>query len=1014
MRKILICTFFAIFMNILSGYASEISALQICADTVMLCGTANPSDEISVNILPENIELQNLEHGKDLLYHDQIKADSSGIFSLNAQLPGIGGYTAYVKAGNGEIEKIPIIIEEKSFSDKLDIVQFDENTVDVKGNCAAGTTVSVTVAEKNSGEIVCIDQTTADGFGKFIFNVQPPRTGEYTVCAKIGSSAVEKEDFIFVSSGIIDNPVYFEADFEKPLEDYGFEFRGRGSTYEIVHHDEQHGNSLLLRQNGDASYLLKNLDKAVKDCTAVIEFSFLKETDDNDLLYVRLGTDKVDSYDELLSGSRYIRETFFTIGTRASFYYNMTGWERPKDDSDYAAFELSTWNDVRIILDYEHSEVSYYINNRLIKTTYINNQLFSVRNIAIVPYTNCGDILIDNISIKKLTRGETSGIPEGSMPEKLWNYSNRPVDIDTYSGKTGNIFENGETPSWNVRIKDRNGVSGNYVLNISASDETGNAVWNGSENISLMPYKSADIKISVPVESFGIYKLNFSVNDGTDEIYSRFEEFSLVNIPAGGTVSDRYGFQLHIGHNRPYNTVLPLLEKSGARLVRDELAWDYVENPVGEWHFGEERVAYWRELNRRGISLIFTLTYGRPVGVNGEWGSDEYAERYGIWAAMMARKFKELGLDFAIETYNEWNNSDSKTPEQYAKILKAAYEGVKSVDKNITVIGGDLAGITLDKTKAFIDALDGKRYMDVFSIHLYDGGGGPELGVTKRWTESLRELLDMYPEYKDVPLLMSEAGWSTRDGSGISDRRQAALLARLFTFNDEKNYFTKISWYDFQNDGHYKSEREHNFGVVKFFWPSWDNPTAYAARPSFLSYTNFVCQTGKALFISEVNAGDGVYGYKYEKSNGNTLYILNTYNDDEKPAQLTFEKGTKAIVYDMYGNGESITLNDGVYSTTATLEPIYLEIINNNNIGEVTITEAGGNVTANADVSAGTGMTLFLARYENGRLTDISSVKKETYGNQNLSVSIDSVSGEFKAFLMTENMQPLGYAEIIK
>lgn len=1011
MRKLLLCAA-ALCLSTIFCFASDVSVLQSGADTVTVCGTSAPSDDITVNILPEGVELSELENGENLLYHDQIKADSCGRFSAEAKLPGLGRYTAYVKAGDSEIEKIPFSVTQKSFSDKLNIVQFDENTVDINGSCAAGINVSVTVAEKNSGEIVYIDQATADGFGKFIFNVQPPRTGEYTACAKIGSSAVEKEDFIFVNSGIIDNPVYFEADFEKPLEDYGFEFRGKGSTHEIVQHDEQHGSSLLLRQNGDASYLFKNLDKTVKDCTAVIEFSFFKETDDGDLFYVRLGTEKVGSYDELLSGSRYTRETFFTIGTRASFYYNMTGWDRPKDDSDYAPFELGTWNDVKIILDYDHSEVSYYINNRLIKTTYINNQLFNVKNIAIVPYKNCGDILIDNIRVRKLTHGETSGIPEGSMPEKLWDYLNRPVDIDAYSGKTGNIFENGETPSWNVRIKDRNGVSGNYILNISASDENGNAVWNGSENISLLPYKSADIKISVPVESFGIYKLNFSVSDGTNEIYSQFEEFSLANIPAGGTVSDRYGFQLHIGHNRPYNTVLPLLEKSGARLVRDELAWDYAESPVGVWHFDEERVAYWRELNRRGISLIFTLTYGRPVGLNGEWGSDEYAEKYGIWAAMMTRKFKELGLDFAIETYNEWNSSDTKTPEQYAKILKAAYEGVKSVDENIAVIGGDLAGITLDKTKAFIDALDGKRYMDIFSIHLYDGGGGPELGITKRWTESLRELLDTYPEYKDVPLLMSEAGWSTRDGSGVSDRRQAALLARLFAFNDAKNYFEKITWYDFQNDGHYKSEREHNFGVVKFFWPSWDNPTAYAARPSFLSYTNFVCQTGKASFVSEVNAGDGVYTYKYEKNNGNILYIINTYNDDVKPAQLTFEKGTRAVVYDMYGNGKSVVLSDGVYNTTATLEPIYLEIINDNNVGNLSLAKSNGKVTASVDIAAGHGMTLFLAKYNDGRLTGISSGIKSVYGAQTLSAELELTSGQYKAILLDENMQPLKYAEL--
>ena len=788
-------------------------------------------------------------------------------------------------------------------------------------------TINILAPEKTYDDVradlsalVYHDQTKTSKSGKYSFPVEVFDEGKYTIYVKVGNNEIEQTTFDYV--GFVDNPIIFSADFEnKTLDGYGLSvLETSGAVGKIATKDIEHGNSMRLTK----ANLCKVFDEKIQDKCVAISFSYLKERADS-LFMLKLASDFLFEEDYLKgTNGRMVFETFFDQSGEASFYTNMTGYTKPADKSNYVEAPVGEWNDVVIYLDYLHSQISYVINGTVVNTAPINSLAYNIKALCWSEYSG-GNVWIDDICVREITRADKLQIQEEEVPGGIWQYSNRPINISLNTGKTGNIFKGSDELLWNIEISDREQLKGDYSAEYVVKDEYNKTVWSSSDSFSVDAGGSYKKVISLPTLKYGLYSFNVEVTSDNHEGYQSFAEFSVVNSPASNFENKNFGYCLHVGQGREYEELLPLIEMSGARIVRDELVWDGVENPLGNWHFPEGQVAYWKALSDKGITLLFGLNWGAPGDLSAGWGTAEYNAAYANWAAKMAAKFKELGLNFAIETSNEWNSDSNRTAQQYAALLKATYDAVKAVDKNIKVVGGNYAGAPVDVTKAVIDELNGEKCMDAISIHIYEHGNplGPETGVWVSYTEPMRELLDSYNNYKDVPIWLSETGWSTMDG-WATDREQGAMLTRLAGLNDAKDLWDVVLWYDFQDDGTESDNRENNFGMTEFIWPSWQHPTPYAAKPAYLAMSNYNTLVGNCTFAGEIDCDDDTFIYTYKTTDEKTLMMVGAISGSKNLA-LNIGRDRSFTVYDMYGNAKSLETLNGILNLAINEEPIYIK-----------------------------------------------------------------------------------------
>jgi hypothetical protein len=162
---------------------------------------------------------------------------------------------------------------------------------------------------------------------------------------------------------------------------------------------------------------------------------------------------------------------------------------------------------------------------------------------------------------------------------------------------------------------------------------------------------------------------------------------------------------------------------TGARWLRIDFYWAIVQaGGPDSWDWsGTDRVV--EAVHRRGMEVLalaaYTPEWARPPGT-----SDHHPpldpETFGRFMREAVARYAPSGVD----TWEIWNEpnvdvfwSPAPDPGAYARLLRVAYDAVKSVDPDATVVSGGLA--------AQPDAADGSSYSaGTFLTGVYDGGGG--------------------------------------------------------------------------------------------------------------------------------------------------------------------------------------------------------------------------------------------------------------------------------------------------
>jgi len=304
------------------------------------------------------------------------------------------------------------------------------------------------------------------------------------------------------------------------------------------------------------------------------------------------------------------------------------------------------------------------------------------------------------------------------------------------------------------------------------------------------------------------------------------------------------GLYLYRFHGKPeYKAMLEqmcaLAAAAGVKWTREEFHWNWIEPQRGQFDF-----AFFDDLvetaTAHGISVYGLLCYYT------EWNrppvTDEFIENYCRYVRTLVRRYKHR-----IRFWEIWNEPNvffwPGPKERYAVLLKRAYEAIKEEDPTACVLGCSTAGIDTNFIRMVLDA---KAPFDALTIHPYRGDLDP--------AGFIRELREVRELVGGRDVWITEMGWSSEIG-GLSERDQAAYVARTYVAALASGAVRNVAWYNFREDGTDPFYNEHHFGLVRHDLTPKMGYRALATVGELLAH---------ATRATEQTLGDGLLAYAFE------------------------------------------------------------------------------------------------------------------------------------------------------
>lgn len=277
--------------------------------------------------------------------------------------------------------------------------------------------------------------------------------------------------------------------------------------------------------------------------------------------------------------------------------------------------------------------------------------------------------------------------------------------------------------------------------------------------------------------------------------------------------------ELHKGD--PSGRAYAMMRDAGITSVRTDAHWAYVERRPGQLKIEPHWHRYLKATAAQGLSTQFILGYG-----NSHYGGGEKPRTEPVRAAF--NRYVEFiteelkGQVAYYEIWNEWDVEDPRDPEftqDYARLIADASGIIRQRAPNAKVLAGAVTTQGIESGFALRLLENGlMQSVDGLSLHPYVHCRGWRRNTPEAWIDWMAEVDKELTRAagRPVPLYLTEMAWPSHQGAcGIDENLQAAYLARAFFLARTLPSIRGMWWYDFRNDGTDRTEREHNFGLVR-------------------------------------------------------------------------------------------------------------------------------------------------------------------------------------------------------
>ncbi|WP_174214566.1 hypothetical protein [Stutzerimonas frequens] len=277
--------------------------------------------------------------------------------------------------------------------------------------------------------------------------------------------------------------------------------------------------------------------------------------------------------------------------------------------------------------------------------------------------------------------------------------------------------------------------------------------------------------------------------------------------------------ELHKGD--PSGRAYAMMRDAGIISVRTDAHWAYVERQPNQLKIEPFWQRYLKETARHGLSTQFILGYGNQHHGDGEKPrSEPVRAAYNRYVDFVTENLK--GQVAYYEIWNEWDVEDPRDPaftQDYARLIADAAGIIRQRDPAATVLAGAVTSQGIESGFALRLLENGlMQSVDGLSLHPYVHCRGWRRNTPEAWIDWMAEVDKELTRAagRPVPLYLTEMAWPSHQGAcGIDETLQAAYLARAFFLARTLPNIKGMWWYDFRNDGTDKTEREHNFGLVR-------------------------------------------------------------------------------------------------------------------------------------------------------------------------------------------------------
>lgn len=319
--------------------------------------------------------------------------------------------------------------------------------------------------------------------------------------------------------------------------------------------------------------------------------------------------------------------------------------------------------------------------------------------------------------------------------------------------------------------------------------------------------------------------------------------------------------------------------------------------------------------------------------------------------------------------------------ENYAKILEAAYNGLKAGNSNATIatsgssiVYNDPDGNLYRNQSNFASGLlgamqnEGSYFFDAYAVHPYHVAKAPEVIdyyiEETNWSAQAqygKEAFSAFTVPADKELWSTEFGYSASDSEEDSANALeiASWIVRTMLLNEIGGYHEKMYVYDILNDGLNASDGEHNFGMINYCKnAAWNNVTAYAAKPQYLAMAQYNKMLAgaelKSAYVDGTNVedtnedGTNVDGTNYKTEftrEEDTVFVL--WNKDDNGNEVTVSGTAENVkAYDYFGNEIEATVDGENVTVPVGDTPVYVEFDNPSGTEDVLYYNTFDNGTA--------------------------------------------------------------------
>jgi hypothetical protein len=271
---------------------------------------------------------------------------------------------------------------------------------------------------------------------------------------------------------------------------------------------------------------------------------------------------------------------------------------------------------------------------------------------------------------------------------------------------------------------------------------------------------------------------------------------------------------------------ITLLTDIGVGWVRVMMKWEYIETRMGIYDFSRQDAAA-NALNEAGIKVLFTLTCQNSLYDGGRLPYSEYGRNSFVNFTRAAAQ-RYVGKQVSWEICNEPNNGpngwavDYNNLNNYLALADAATNELREIVPGQAVFGPGISGPNVHGnctvSNYFIDGVLGHRVSDQWSglsVHPYRKTSQPEDMLPEM--DALKcEINASRSGQPPLPIVISEFGYSTYNGSlGVNQDEQASYALRYF-FSTLSRQMPIAIWYTWQDPGTNVYDEESLYGILRY------------------------------------------------------------------------------------------------------------------------------------------------------------------------------------------------------